>query len=134
MNNQQLRDKVAVASYEGILVNQHLGMADYLLIYKSDNTGHHLIDKRIIPPRGGGEERWRQVSAVLCDCHTLLVNGIGETPYEILSANGLTVYEIEGLIEDALSAIGRGEKLRMPRRTRAGCRRAESGEGGTGCG
>ncbi len=134
MNNQQLRDKVAVASYEGILVNQHLGMAESLLIYGSDETGYYPVDKRIIPPRGGGEERWRQVSAILCDCHTLLVNGIGETPYEILSANGLTIYEIEGLIEDALSAIERGEKLRMPRRTRAGCRRAESGTGGTGCG
>jgi nitrogen fixation protein NifB len=133
MNNQQLRDKIAVASYEGILVNQHLGMAESLLIYDSDETGHHLVDRRTVPPKGGGEERWKQVSTILCDCHTLLVNGIGEVPCEILTAGGLTIYEIEGLIEDALSAIGRGEKLRMPRRTRVGCRRAETGEGGTGC-
>jgi nitrogen fixation protein NifB len=135
MSNQILRDKVAVASYEGILVNQHLGMASHLFIYRGDDNGYHLVDSRPTPPKGGGEDRWKQLCEILSDCRVLLVNGIGDTPCEVLTASGITVCEIEGLIEDALGAVHRGEELRMPRRTRVCCKRSESGDGGgEGCG
>lgn len=135
MLQQPRRDKVAVATYEGILVNQHLGMADELFIYQMDDAGCRLLDRRPTPERGGGEERWRQLGEVLADCHTLLVNGIGELPCEVLTGEGITVYEVEGLIVDALDEIRHGRTLRMPRRVCGGCRRTETGRGGgEGCG
>jgi hypothetical protein len=80
-------------------------------------------------------DNWKQLCEILSDCRVLLVNGIGDTPCDVLTASGITVCEIEGLIEDALGAVHRGEELRMPRRTRVCCKRSESGDGGgEGCG
>jgi nitrogen fixation protein NifB len=133
MNNNAGR--VAVASYEGVLVNQHLGMAGHLLIYQLDAGGYSLLEKRPVPPPGGGEERWCALGDILQDCNTLLVSGVGETPCRVLNERGITVYEIEGLIDDALEALRCGEKLRLPRRSSGGCRRAAAGMGdGQGCG
>ena len=131
--NEPERCRVAVASYEGVLVNQHLGMAEKLWIYELDENGYHLVAMRPTPPKGGGEERWKQLCEVVADCRALLVNGIGESPCEALNEGGVVVYEIEGLIDDALDAIRRGATLRMPKRSRKFCRRAASGFGGTGC-
>ena len=131
MGNKR-RNRVAVASYEGILVNQHLGQAGRLLIYESGSGGNRLVEMRPTPAPGSGETRWQKLGEILGDCHTLLVNGIGETPGEVLKASGLTVYEIEGLIQDALDALKKGQTLRMPRRVRTGCWRGIVGIG-TGC-
>ncbi|MDN4186723.1 MAG: NifB/NifX family molybdenum-iron cluster-binding protein [Dehalococcoides mccartyi] len=134
MSEAAVRDKVAVASYEGMLVNQHLGMAEQLFIYQRTDSGYVFAETRPTPEKGGGEERWKKLAEIIGDCQALLVNGIGETPNGILSDSGLAIYEVEGLVEYALEAIWQGKALRMPRRVARGCRRAMSGEGGMGCG
>lgn len=129
---EQLR--VAVASYEGVLVNKHLGMAETLLIFEIDKNGSRLVERRSTPEKGGGEDRWNKLAKLLCDCNAVLANSVGQTPLDILASSGIKVYEVEGLIEDALTAIYQGKELRMPYRRRASCCRAESGGSGQGCG
>jgi nitrogen fixation protein NifB len=131
-----LKDSIraAVASYEGVLVNQHLGMADYLLVFEITEKGCCLVDRRRTPPRGDGDERWQALSKLIDDCSVLLASSAGQRPVDILNASGIKVYEVEGMIEDALIAISEGKELRMPHRTAAFCRRAGSGSGGRGCG
>jgi nitrogen fixation protein NifB len=126
--------KVAVASYEGVLVNQHLGMADSLLIFETGKEGCRLVDRRRTPPPGNGDERWKALSRLISDCRILLTSAAGEKPLAILAASGIKVYEVEGIIEDALIAISQGKELRMPHRTARCCRRAGSGLNGPGCG
>lgn len=126
--------QAAVASYEGLLVNQHLGMAESLLIFKVDESGCRLIDRRRTPPRGEGARRWKAMADLISDCTVLLANSVGETPAGVLSEYGLTIYEVEGLIEDALVSIYEGKELHMPHRRRTGCKRAETGQQGDGCG
>jgi nitrogen fixation protein NifB len=126
--------RIAVTSFEGLLINQHLGMADSLLIFETEKDGYRLIETRPTPPRGSGEARWQLLSQLLEDCSVLLTGGLGENPMEVLSASGLKVYQAEGLIEDALATIASGKELRMPHRKNAGCRRSGAGFGGEGCG
>lgn len=126
--------RVAVASYEGVLVNKHLGMAETLLIFDTDQKGSRMVERRRTPEKGCGEDRWNKLASLLGDCSAVLANSVGETPLDILSAHGIKVYEVEGLIEDALTAIYQGKELRMPYRRRANCRRSESGGSGQGCG
>lgn len=128
------RSHVAVASMEGVLVNQHLGEASKLLIYGKENGVVSLMEARDTPAKGGGMERWAQLAENLADCHTLLVSGIGENPKQTLSASGIDIFNVEGLIDDAVDAVFKGSPLRhMIKRSATACGAACGGTGG-GCG
>ena len=101
------RPYVAVASMEGILVNQHLGEADRLWIFDPANGSPRLVDRRQTPEPGGGNSRWRELAESIRDCHTILVSGIGRAPRWVLEQSGLSVIEMSGLITSGLESIER---------------------------
>ena len=75
------RPYVAVASEEGALVNQHLGEAARVLIYKKDEStasGFKFHEVRKAPEPGSGEHRWRDLGALLHDCRAFLVSAAEE--------------------------------------------------------
>ncbi len=124
----------AVASLEGVLINQHLGEAHRLMIYRWENGRAELADTRPAPEPGGGQRRWRQLAAILNDCRVLMVSGIGDTPEQILTADGLQVLSLEGMIEEAVPAYFKGLTLNhMIKRRRTACGESCGGMGG-GCG
>ena len=109
----QLSDRpyVAVASLEGVLVNQHLGEADKLLIYGETDGRIGLVESRTTPSPGGGMARWEALAATLSDCRAVLVAGVGENPKKVLTESGMTVVECEGVIDEAVRALFAGESL-----------------------
>ena len=109
--NTPAKTNIAIASMEGVLVNQHLGQAAELLIYGKKDGTVSLLDTRQTPPAGLGPARWEQLSGLIGDCGALLVSGIGETPRRVLTDKGIVVYEIEGLIEEAVQAVFEGRPL-----------------------
>jgi nitrogen fixation protein NifB len=128
------RPYVAVASMEGVLVNQHLGEASQLLIYGRNQGMISLKEARRTPAEGLGDLRWQQLAERIGDCGTLLVNGIGEKPKKALTAVGIQIFEIEGLIEDAVEAVFKGQTLNhLIKRRPAACGAACMGSG-AGCG
>ncbi|MFZ2040032.1 MAG: nitrogenase cofactor biosynthesis protein NifB [Desulfobacterales bacterium] len=128
------RPHVAVASMEGVLVNQHLGEARSLMIYGRQNGMIQFLEAREAPPPGGGGQRWTQLADTLNDCGTLLVSGIGDSPRRTLAASGLAVLEVEGVIEEAVRAVLEGQSLRhLIARKRTACAAGCAGTGG-GCG
>jgi len=128
------RDRVAVASMEGVLVNQHLGEASKLLIYGKRDGIVSLIEAREAPPKGGGFNRWMKLAGTLSDCGTLLVSGIGETPRQALTESGLDILEIEGVIDDAVQAVFDGQSLKhLIKRDMTACGAGCQGTG-MGCG
>ena len=52
------RPYVAVATREGMLVNQHLGEAYRLQIWARDGSGFKLVEERAAPEPGCGPRRW----------------------------------------------------------------------------
>jgi len=126
-----MRRNVAVASLEGVFVNQHLGEAYQLMVYGEKDGAVTLLGARNTPEPGSGSKRWAELALTFSDCHTLLVSGIGETPKRALAEAGIETVTIEGLIDDAVAAVLRGESLRhMIKRAVSAC----SGGGGGGCG
>ena len=105
------RPYVAVASMEGVLVNQHLGEADQLLVYGRTDGRIGLIEARRPPEPGSGNSRWEQLADLLSDCRTLLVSGIGSNPQKILGESGIEVLACEGLIDEAVRRVYAGEGL-----------------------
>jgi nitrogen fixation protein NifB len=125
---------VAVASQEGVLVNQHLGGARKLLIYGEKEGRLQLLEARRTPLKGGADRRWTDLADQLSDCSALLVNGVGAKPRKALSAAGIEVMEIEGLIEEAVRAVFAGESLNhLKKRSMTACG-AACGGNGLGCG
>ncbi len=128
------RNRVAVASMEGYLVNQHLGEADQLYIYEWTESGYVPAGTRQTPDSGGGLHRWTDLGEMLTDCHTLLVSGIGNNPLQVLEGMDISVYEVEGMIRDALENIFTGRGLgHMKKRSATKCGTGCTGSGG-GCG
>lgn len=127
------RQYVAVATREGLLVNQHLGEASELWIYGMNGKGVKLIGKRPTPPAGLGEERWRRLAESLQDCAFVLVSGAGNRPEQVLSGSGLTVYRMEGMIEEITAKVLSGQNVCQYLIGAKRCGEACQGTG-TGCG
>ncbi len=131
------RPNVAIASREGILVNQHLGEAHSFQIWsKADDGGFRCVEEREAPESGAGDERWLKLGEVLKDCRAVLVSGIGERPREIIAKCGIQPVEMIGFIEMGLQAIYSGGSIASLKARRAGaCSKSCGGAGdGTGCG
>jgi nitrogen fixation protein NifB len=109
LNLERERSYIAVATLEGFLINQHLGAAVDLYIFKVTTAGRkELVAVRPTPKPGGGKERWRELCRIIADCHTLLVSGIGESPLKILTESGIRVIETEGMIDTVLDILMAG--------------------------
>jgi nitrogen fixation protein NifB len=132
----QRRPCVAIASWEGLLVNQHLGEAASLWIYRRTDSGYEFLEERSTPPAGTGDARWQRLAEMLADCNSVLVAGVGEKPRQLLSTAGVSVLEIEGLITETLITLHRQSDIRHHlRRQRSGCGTEQGCSGpGTGCG
>ncbi len=132
INPDENRPYVAVATREGVLVNLHLGEAEEFQIYGEADGEFVLIDTRKSPPAGCGEVRWSTMARWLSDCRAILVSSAGPKPTDALSKEGVKVIVMEGLIDEALSAIYAGQEIKAPVREfkcGVGC----TGDGG-GCG
>jgi nitrogen fixation protein NifB len=133
LDDRSERPYVAVASMEGILVNQHLGEATRLWIMEYAEDEPKLIELREAPEAGGGNERWRDLAESLSDCHSVLVSGVGRAPRWVLERAGLRVIEMQGLISDAMESLHTsGEIPVMMQRQFKGCGSGCQGTG-TGC-
>jgi nitrogen fixation protein NifB len=128
------RTNIAVASREGMLVNLHLGEAEKLMIFQVNDGKTEYLETRETPPRGGGARRWEDLADTIDDCGYILVNGVGQKPQETLEKKGIQVLTIEGMIEDAISALTNGNNVaRFIKRRKFACGEECSGTGG-GCG
>jgi nitrogen fixation protein NifB len=138
-SEEAVRPYVAVASLEGALVNQHLGEADRVAVYEPQQDlpdAFRLVEIRRAPAEGGGGERWKALAALLQDCRALLVSAAGPSPQKALTAHGLKVIEMEGLIEEGLRAVYANQPIPTALKRRfTSCGSGVTCKGtGTGCG
>ncbi|MEN8141624.1 MAG: nitrogenase cofactor biosynthesis protein NifB [Thermodesulfobacteriota bacterium] len=128
------RPYVAVASLEGMLVNQHLGETMKFLIYGQDGEKFKLIEERPAPTPGGGMGRWQALTRLFHDCRAVLVAEMGESPRQIFEKAGIQAITMSGFIEAGLKAVYSGQGLSaFKRRNKKSCGSECLGTG-TGCG
>jgi nitrogen fixation protein NifB len=106
------RPYVAVATQEGLLVNQHLGEATELSIFEQRTNGFKLVERRQTPVSGSGDQRWVDMARLLSDCRALLVSGVGENPKTMLESCSVHVVEMTGLIDEGLEGIYNNRVIR----------------------
>jgi nitrogen fixation protein NifB len=127
------RPFTAVASREGIIVNEHLGRADSFWIFESTEGGYREVERRAAPEAGHGEHRWAALAETLRDCRALLAANAGAAPERALKREGIRLLLMEGLIEEGLDSVYHGTVVRAPCRAGARCGSGCPGSG-TGCG
>lgn len=89
--------KVAVASSDGLRIDQHFGHADAFRIYALDKDGARFLESRSIEHycRGGGleedgeDERRAVILRAIADCAALFVARVGVGPTRLLREAGI---------------------------------------------
>ena len=125
---------VAVATREGMLVNQHLGEADTFLVFeRAENGAIRQVGRRIAPAAGTGDARWEALAQTLRDCRAVLVADAGDNPKNVLAQKGIKVIATEGMIDEAVHAVFDGRSVPNPVASFQGCGHNCKGNG-LGCG
>jgi nitrogen fixation protein NifB len=100
-------------------------------VFAEQNMTYVPVDVREAPDSGSGIKRWLDLADLLNDCRAVLTTGVGAAPRRVLTGSGLEVIEMEGLIEEGLSAVYGGTPIPASlRRKFSGCGLgAAAGEG-----
>ena len=134
LDDRSGRPYVAVASMEGILINQHLGEAERLWIFEHDESKPRLVEMREAPEPGDGNLRWRELAKSIEDCHSILVSGVGRKPRWVLETSGLRVIEASGFIAHAMESLHRsGDVPAAMKKQFKSCGTSGCQGTGTGC-
>ena len=110
--------KIAVASSDGIVVNDHFGRAKDFYIYQIDNSEQiYFLEKRNVTPvcEGGNHDQVRLKTNVkkIGDCKYLLVSRIGSGAADMAAESGIESYEIPGVIEESIKQLIKYIKIKQ---------------------
>jgi nitrogen fixation protein NifB len=133
-NPAERRPYVALASHEGVLINQHVGEASSFWVFEPQPGGPPaLVETREAPEAGGGATRWYELAELLRDCKAVFTTAVGQTPRRILEQHGIRVIEAVGVASDAIAAWNAtGHVPRGMQKLFQGCGKGCAGPG-TGC-
>lgn len=102
--------KVAVASTDGKVVNQHFGKADiFYIIEVSGTQEYELVEIRESEPvcQSGNHNEVEMSKKILqiADCDYILVSRIGPGAENLLNQHGITAFTIPDFIDEALKKM-----------------------------
>lgn len=102
--------KIAVASSDGIVVNNHFGRAREFYIYQVDSDEQiNLLEKRSVTPICDGDNhddgKLQKNLQKFKDCQYLLVSRIGDGAAREAENFGIESYEIPGMIEESIKQL-----------------------------
>ncbi|MDR3112242.1 MAG: hypothetical protein LBU55_03615 [Elusimicrobiota bacterium] len=100
--------RVAFASFDGIVVDSHFGMADMFYIYDVIENQSVLFEKRRFArndSRCHNDENFEKAYQLLRDCDAVFVEKIGQSAANFLIKKNLRVFEINAQIQEILTSI-----------------------------
>lgn len=106
-----MKYKVAVASTDGKVVNQHFGRAEVFYIVEADSgdmTFTYEESRKTVPVCRGqehDESQLKAMAAMLEDCDYILVSRIGDGARAAMEQNNIEAYELPGYIEDSIRKL-----------------------------
>ncbi|MBR2176589.1 MAG: dinitrogenase iron-molybdenum cofactor biosynthesis protein [Clostridia bacterium] len=102
--------KVAIASTDGINVNEHFGRAAFFRVYELSENGHHFVEVRDAvaacqQKRVHNKTNFDLTLDMLSDCDAILVSRIGEGAAAYIISKGIRVFEVSGNIDAVLEKL-----------------------------
>ena len=99
--------KIAIATTDGITVNEHFGKAKKFLIYNVTEMSLDLLTEKEVEPYSTGRKnhnfdkaRFLEVAESLKGCEKVFITKIGDEPAAALKAMGIEPFVYEGAIKD----------------------------------
>jgi nitrogen fixation protein NifB len=99
------RPYIAVATADGVSVNQHLGRAQSLWIYENRDGKAQLKEMRSIVEQQNSPDRWNAIADRIQDCAVLIVSALGQSPLRDLRSKGLYVEAVEGDVNEIVASL-----------------------------
>lgn len=101
--------KVAFASSDGKVVNQHFGRTRQFLIVEIDNKDYKYVETRVNDPScqefQHTEEAMNKSIELISDCKVVFVARIGQGALALVEAKGIKGIEAPYFIEDILKKV-----------------------------
>lgn len=101
--------KIAFASNDGKVVNQHFGRAKQFLIVEIDNKDYQYVETRVNEPACQDfqhtEDAMSKSIELISDCKAVFVARIGQGALDQVEAKGIKGIEAPYFIEDILKKI-----------------------------
>lgn len=104
--------RIAVASKDGRVINQHFGHVERFLIYEADGSGIRFVEERSVERYCAGTEahlyednKFEKVYQAIKDCSILLASRIGPTPEKELEKNGIKTFMLYDWIEEGIKTV-----------------------------
>jgi nitrogen fixation protein NifB len=96
---------IAVATTDGVTVNQHLGKTYNLWIYENHEGKLRRREARSIIKQQRSANRWGEIADALTDCAALIVSAVGAQPLHELRSKGLFVEAVSGDVRTAVASL-----------------------------
>ncbi|MBJ6749489.1 NifB/NifX family molybdenum-iron cluster-binding protein [Geomonas anaerohicana] len=107
--------RVALASSDGITVDQHFGRATRFCIYRLTGAGWEHLEDRYNTPACAGQEHadgmLEQTAEVISDCRGLAVARIGASAIDVLLARRIFPLVLELPVPEALATLEKSKLL-----------------------
>lgn len=106
--------KVAVASKDGVFINEHFGKTDKFFIYEIEENGkYEFIETRIVNfnDSKSGEDKLNKIIKLLGDVNLILASNVGSGAVSILHDRNIVAVSLTGSIEKALKSYAKRGKI-----------------------
>lgn len=107
--------RVAFASSDGLVINQHFGHADRFYVAEIGDGAWRFVEtrsvERVCRDFEHSEGRLDAVLRVLSDCRAVFVNRIGYGASAYLIGKGIRVFETADVVEDVLDHLAKTRLL-----------------------
>jgi predicted Fe-Mo cluster-binding NifX family protein len=105
-----METRIAVATTDGKIVNEHFGRAQaFYILEGAGGTFRFLEIRKTEPFCGSGQHEddhgTDRIYALLKDCSAVLVSRVGPSAQQALAQRGLAIYEIPMPISEALERL-----------------------------
>jgi predicted Fe-Mo cluster-binding NifX family protein len=107
--------KIAVASSDGVTINEHFGRAASFLVYQLHDQGWKLLESREISPAcSGGEhsdDALERAARAIADCRGVVAARIGPGAIDALITHRILAFNMEGSIDAALEILRKSKRF-----------------------
>lgn len=107
--------KIAVASNDGVNVDEHFGRARSFHIYRLHDAGHELMETREIEPACSGhahdDDALSRTAHALSDCRGVVAAQIGAGAIDALIMYRIMAFTLPGSVDEAMEALVRAKRF-----------------------
>ncbi len=107
--------KIAVASSDGITVNEHFGRARFFRIYRLHDEGYDFLEVRENAPPCGGQahddDALARSAKLIADCRGVIAAQVGPGAIDALIAHRIMAFTLPGGVNEAFDALIRAKRF-----------------------